>query len=666
MWQERLDFFWDGGRRLALGFFDGDDGGRDTAPQPQLTIVSARDEAFLHGPALVDVVDAARWRSRIVFVDLAADHRFVRFTAPDGGRLVIELSRASDLPEANDWRLLMLLAPEPGGGDAIDLRVAALSARGDLDQLAREQIAAAGARLVWAIGQRRAVTTDDDDANASLARLTPATQVYPLEHNRLTFEAKPYDLETAADMREAPFAIMQHWLAENGAPHAVLRLRLTESFEESASLLGRTSVAMALRQRQRLANWTQVQRQAGEPVVDPLTFDDIRKATGEPTEHPDAAEAGEAVVVVNLLNLILDHMIAGPGGVAARRVGGNRGGTGGGETIEIDFYGASLGDDVGLVSPSASAGDLGVVPSDPGGSPFLRLLRVEVDGLVPRRINDDDPLLDEMLRRATGAARAPSGAAARIVAERASAQRSRRDTLVAALNATLTRASAMERFENAGKWDLFDPLLLTSFAARAAMGPVPGGFAAYAADPALAIALSRAGALSVAGVSPSPRDSRFAPSLLNRMFAALGLSGMAPIDANDDMDAAAQSVILQKLTTSSPDAAALRDAHIRLPAGTAHWDETVKAARRLGDRSVIDVAQTHFAAHGDQEAATALADYLAWREAGNWLPAEDAAVLAALIARAENESAEARARAEAAALAPPPEKPKGFFRRLFG
>jgi len=665
MWQEQLDYFWDGGRRLALGFFDGDDGARENAPHPQLTIVSARDDAFLLGPACIDVIDAMRWRSRIVFIDLPAEHRFVRLTAPDGAQLVLELSRAADPPAANDWRLLMLLAPEPGGGDVIGLHVAALSARGDLDQLAREQIAAAGARLVWAIGQRRAVTLTD--SGGAQARLLPATQVYPLEQNRLTLEAIPYDFETAADTRDAPFAIMQLWLAENGAPRVVLRLRLAESLEESATLLGRASVAMALRQRQRLHYWMQAQRQAGEPVIDPLTFEDIRQATGDPTEHPDAVESGEAVVVVNLLNLILDPGATDSAGVAVRRAAVNRAGTAGGEIIEIDFYGAALGDDVGLVSPSAAPGDLGVTPMDPGGSPFVRLLRVEGDGLVPRRVNEDDPLLDEMLRRATGAARATSGAAARVVADRANAQRSRRERFIAALNAMLAKTNTPDRFDAAGKWELFDPLLQTSFAAGAASGSIPGGFVGYVADPALAVALSRAGALSAGGAATPSRDSRHAPSLLRRMLAALGLTGMATREfAADETDSETEALFLQKLTTSSPDAAALRDAHVSLPADVARWDETVKAARRLGDAAVIDVAQAHFAANGDPEAAAALADYLAWRQAGNWLPAEDAVVLAALIARAESESAEARARAEAAALAPPPEKPKGFFRRLFG
>jgi hypothetical protein len=659
MWQEQLDYFWDGGRRLALGFFDSDDGARENAPHPQLTIISAQDDAFRHAPTFIDLIDSARWRSRIIFIDLPADHHFLRLTAPDGAQLTVELCRGPDRPAANDWRLLTLLAPPPGGGEAIGLRVTTLSARGDLDRLAREQIAAAGTRLVWAIGQRRAVAQTDD--GFMLARLTPATQEYPAEQNRLMLEAKFYDAETAGDSRDAPFAIMQHWLAENGAPRAILRLRLAESLEESATLLGRVSVAMALRQRQRLNGWTQAQKQAGEPVIDPLTFEDIRQATGAPAEHPDAVEAGEAIVVVNLLNLILDPDATDAAGVAVRRAGANRAGATSGETIEIDYYGAALGDDIGLVCPSASQGDLGVTPADPGGSPFVRLLRVESDALAPRRLSDDDPLLDDMLRRATSAAKTTSGAAARAVAERAAAMRSRRDKFIAALNAMLARANVPERFDAAGKWDLFEPMMQTSFAARAGMGAIVGDYAGYVADPALASALARAGALNKTDASPVTRDSRTTPSLLTRTLAALGLGGMA----SGEMDIGTQAAFFQKLLANSADTAALRDARIAPPAIDASWSDTIKAARRLCDAKALREAQTHFVANDDTEAATALADYLAWRQADNWLPSKDAIVLAALVDRAETESAEARARAEAAAQTPP-EKPKGFFQRLFG
>jgi hypothetical protein len=266
-----------------------------------------------------------------------------------------------------------------------------------------------------------------------------------------------------------------------------------------------------------------------------------------------------------------------------------------------------------------------------------------------------------MLRRATSAAKTTSGAAARAVAERASAMRSRRDKFIAALNAMLARANIKERFDNAGKWELFEPLMQTSFAARAGMGAA-GGYANYVADPALAAALARAGALINAETTSMLRDSRTTPALLTRTLAALGLTGMA----SGEMDPETQASFLQKLLANSADTAALRDARIAPPIERESWSETIKAARRLGDAAALAEAQAHFIANDDAEAATALADYLAWRQGDHWLPSKDAIVLAALVARAQTESAEARARAEAAAQAPPPEKPKGFFQRLFG
>ena len=44
------------------------------------------------------------------------------------------------------------------------------------------------------------------------------------------------------------------------------------------------------------------------------------------------------------------------------RRGGDKTAPGLGETVEIDFYGAALGDEIGLVAPTARPGDLGVAP----------------------------------------------------------------------------------------------------------------------------------------------------------------------------------------------------------------------------------------------------------------------------------------------------------------
>ena len=658
MWPEQLDFLWDGRRRLAIGRFDADD-----APLPLLTVISARDDAFTIAPTLVDMIDPARWRARVAILDLPADHRFLRIAAADGVRLTLELVQTLDNAPAGVWRLVFLLLPEQPGDGEISFGGAALPLRGDFERLAREQTIAAGARLVWAIGQRRLAFRDDDGARR--LRLAPATRVFPTDQTRLAIEALPLDLEAAADPRAAPFAIMQHWLAENGAPRAILRLRLADSLEESAALLGRVSVVLALRQRQRLDVWSQRQKQAGEPAVDPLTFADIRQAIGDPLEYPDAVGTADALVVVNLLSLILDPDAGEASGIAVRRVGGARNSLAG-EIIDIDFYAAALGDDVGLICPSANPGDLGVTPVDPGGAAFVRLLRLEGDGLVARRVAEDDPFFEEMLRRASGAARATGGAAARIMNERVVGLRGRRERFVEALNRALARVNAPGRFNASGEWDILDPLLQASYAALAVSFPTEsarlGGFAAYAADPALFGALARGGDLARTARAPSARgDSQPRAALTTRYLSACDASGLAP----DDLSPEAQADLLRALAQGD-DGATLRAALVSAPMEPGAWRETIAAARTLVDAGAIRAAIEDFEGARDADAADALRDYLSFREAGAYSPATDAVTLASLVMRAGDRRAEALARIETDATTPAKEKPKGFFRRLFG
>lgn len=658
MWPEQLDFLWDGRRRLAIGRFDADD-----APLPLLTVISARDDAFTIAPTLVDAIDPSRWRARVAILDLPADHRFLRIVSADGVTLTLELVQTLENATAGVWRLVFMLLPEQAGEGEISFAGAALPLRGDLERLAREQIMAAGARLVWAIGQRRLALRDDD--GALRLRLAPATRVFPSEQSRLAIEALPLDLAAAADTRAAPFAIMQHWLAENGAPRAILRLRLVDSLEESAGLLGRVSVVLALRQRQRLDVWSQRQKQAGEPAVDPLTFADIRQAIGDPLEHPDAVGTGDALVVVNLLSLILDPDAGEDSGIAVRRVSSARNSLAG-ETIDIDFYAAALGDDVGLICPSASPGDLAVTPVDPGGVAFVRLLRFEGDGLVARRVAEDDPFFDEMLRRASGAARAAGGAAARAMNERAAGLRGRRERFVDTLNRALARVNAPGRFNASGEWDVLDPLLQASYAALAVEFPAEparlGGFAAYTADPALFGALARGGDLARTARAPNARgDSQPRAALTTRYLSACDAVGLAP----DDMSPEAQADLLRALAQGD-DGAALRAAHISAPLDPRAWRETLTAARTLVNAGAIRAAIEDFEAARDADAADALRDYLSFREAGAYSPATDAATLASLVKRAADRRAVALARAESDTSIPPTEKPKGFFRRLFG
>ena len=578
------------------------------------------------------------------------------------------LTAERDQPQGGDWRLLMTLLPDAGGVDPVAFRLATLAARGDFERLAREQTAAAGARLVWAIGQRRIVERGD---GAFIIRLAPARRVFPAHQSRLVIEAAAFEATVAADAREAPFAIMEHWLREGGAPRVILRLRIPNSIEESAALLGRCCVALAMNQRRRLKSWMLDQRAAGEPTIDPLTFDDLRQATGEANEHPDAVETTESVVIANLLALLVDPDEAEVDEVAVRR-SREKSAPGMGETVEIEFYGAALGDDVGLVCPAAAPGDIGVAPVDPGGAPFARLFRIEGDGLTPRRAADDEGLLDELMRRAADAARASTGAASRAVAERAAGLRGRRDKLIASLNGALARAEIATRFETTGLWDVLEPLAQASFVTLVVESSPPararmqqqGGYGAFRADPALSAALARGGEFAqFARLSQEPTIGRgAASSLLTRYLAACGASDMVP----PDLEPIEQARLLRTLLKEQ-ELVALRDARVTLAADATTRSEAASAARLLAETAAVERALTHFNDYGAHDAAETLEAYLRRRRMGVWTSPQEAPTLAALVARAGVELDAARLEAESLAQAPPtPEKPKGLLAAMRG
>ena len=299
-----------------------------------------------------------------------------------------------------------------------------------------------------------------------------------------------------------------------------------------------------------------------------------------------------------------------------------------GETAEIEFYGAALGDDVGIVCPAAGPGDLGIAPIDPGGPAFARLFRVEGDGLAPRRATDDDGLLDELMRRAADAARAATGAAARAVAERAAGLKGRRDKFVASLNGALARAEVAARFEPPGLWDALEPLAQASFAALVIgeTGPARarlqqlGGYGAFCADPALAAGIAEGGEFAQsARLSAEAAPARSAPSLLARYLDACGAQGMAPAGVD-----ATQEARLMRALLKEPDVAALREARVALAIDDGVRREAAKAARLIVDAAAVERARAHFAEAGATDAADMLDAYLDVRRAGGWTPPHEA------------------------------------------
>jgi hypothetical protein len=660
MWREQLDVFWDGERRLLLGFHDVDEAGAPKRPRPDLTIVSAADASFSGRTTFVDHLDASRWRGSPCVVGAPPGHLHLALLAADGAELRLALEKNRN--GAGDWRLALTLLPEGGGaGQPAVLRVLSVSQRGDFERFAREQIALAGNRLAWACAQRRALTRADGEAWT--LNLWPARQVFPLARARLSIEPLPLSFEEYEDRREAPFAIMDQWLRESGAPRPILRLRLPDSLDESSHLLSRVCVTLVMQQRRRLRDWARERKDAGEPVVDPLGVEDIRQAVGEPNEQPDAVWSNESIVVANLLRLLTAPDETPFDGFALRRQApGSAPGVG--AVLDLDFFGAALGDDIGLVSGVAEAGDLSAAPRDPGGAATIRLFRVEGDGVAPRKLDEEDPLLEEILRRAADQDAAPTGQMVRAVAERAAGLQARRERLAQSFNAALTRADYPGRLDGAGAWEALDPVLLAGFtglireasAAGRSFAARLGGYRAFRFDPSLFAALARRPEWAEGGAGPS--NAAIEAALVYRFARACGVEGMiAP-----ELSVAEQARVFDFLMeTREP--RILRGARLQLGGGDG--PDPAALARALYDVSSVEDAAAFFESDGDAASAAMLRQYLDDRAAGVWTPVARAAPLARLVAAAKEgrERAESRPPEEAP---PPPPPPKGLLAAVRG
>ena len=460
MWREQFDYYWDGRRRLAIGWFEG---AERAAVRPELTVISARDERFTNAPTLVDVISAARWRARIIVVDVPPEHRFVRLDRRRRRRTHPGALRGA---RAAAGRRLAS-APDVAAGRR-RRRPRRLSA-GGVSGARRRRTAFARADR----GGRRAIGLGDRPAPRRRARRQrprhpprPGAPHLPgLSEPTRPGGGAVRNRSAAADAREAPFAIMEHWLREVGAPRIILRLRIPDSIEEERRRCSAdAALALAMNQRRRLkAGRSSSGRRANPPSIrSPLTT--CAQATGDPHEHPDAAGTAEPVVVGNLLALLVDperrRSTESPCAAAARKPR-----PAWAKPPKSNFTARPWRLTSASFAPAAGPGDLGIAPVDPGGPAFARLFRVEGDGLAPRRATDDEGLLDELMRRAADAARAATGAAARAVAERAAGLKGRRDKFVASLNGALARAEVAARFEPPGLWDALEPLAQASFAA---------------------------------------------------------------------------------------------------------------------------------------------------------------------------------------------------------
>lgn len=599
--------------------------------RPDLIVVSAKDAAFTIAPTLVDVIDARRWRCGHCVIELPLDHAHVGLRAPDGAELRFTLTSDKTAAAGGDVRLLLVEAPDNSTLGAAPFRLAAFPARGDWERLTRDQIVRSSARLVWAISQRRRV--ERRDGAAALAHLWPAQRAFPTHQSRIVLEPIATPIGRASSSLKAPFAIMENWLRENGAPCPALRIRIPHALDESELMLARTSIALVLHQRRRFREWVREQRDAGEPIVDPLTFDDLRAATDHPLEQPEAVEADRTIVVHNLLDVILAPDSGGFDGISVKRLPESAGDD---KSVIVDvyFFAAALGDDVGLVNTAADVGDFGVVPSDPGGASNARLFRVESNGLAPRRVGEDDPSLYEALRLAADEQRKVKGGQVPADGERPTSLQARREKLLAGFNASLAAIGYAGRFETARLWDALEPISMSSFAALAADAAPEGravlsrigGYEAYRSDPSLAQAAARlhevARTIDEAGFRERRGD---AGPLTLRFIAACGI----PELAQTGVDLAAQLQIWRVLSQPSLTSRLTRT---RLSlAGAEDLRQIAHVTELLLEEAIVERSAIYCDDLELDEQAQSLRDYLARRRDGEWTKFEDAMRLSVIV-----------------------------------
>jgi len=661
MWQERVDAFWDGKRGLALGFFEEETVAAEGV-RPEIAVLAAASES-MDDAELVDLVSPERWRCGCQLFELPRGRRFVALHAVGGAELRLELCDDKLGLVGGEWRLLFVELPDTGLQAAPAFNASSFSARGDLARHAQERIVRSGARLVWALGQKRCL---ERLAGAIvLQRLEPAQRLFPAQQSHLAVEAREFCEAREEAPPRAPFAVLEHWLREGGAPCATLRLRFA-SFSQGDAFLKRASAFLVMQQRRAFREWTREQRRHGEPVADPLTCDDIRVALARPGERFDAVERSGPIVVHSLAKLVGARNASPSDGVSARRAAEE---PGPGAVVDLAFHGAALGDDVGLVSACPDGGDFEVLPADPGGVRHARVFRLGFDGLSARAMREDDPLLEDILRLAAEAER---GAELGLPeTKRAAPLQERRERLVASLNRALAAAGYGERFDPTRKWDALDPLRFWSFCALVAACPAAGradlaargGFEAFRADPALTEALAgqpdlRLAEASAPGLRRAEEEAR---PLVYRYAAILGLSGVVGPRADVATQLGAYRLLRQP-------ALARELAAARLSLDEPSFDATALAetAATLSNEAMVERAVIYCDDWEFPQKAEALRAYLERRREGEWTSTLEGSRLALIVAEADAYWREVNAARARPPEEPAPEKPGGLLAAVRG
>src|SRR5205085_10212728 len=102
-------------------------------------------------------------------------------------------------------------------------------------------------------------------------------------------------------VKNVPFALLDLWQRE-APPKVAIRIRVAGAGDDIESTLRRMAVVHVMNQRRHLRDWIKTQRQAGDPIVKPLTFEDVRTAVHDPDEAPNAVDSSHWAALFSLFD----------------------------------------------------------------------------------------------------------------------------------------------------------------------------------------------------------------------------------------------------------------------------------------------------------------------------------------------------------------------------
>lgn len=635
MW-ERLETFWDGQRTLLLGIFDGDRA--PLAAAREIAVFSRLGTDENASSTLLDVIPTDH-QPRYWLVSIPEGHRHITVQSAAGkgaaGDLQLSLVSPADIGSGS-WHLLIAGAPSDATTDLTLHVVERRAVPANREQFWERQVADSGILAVAGLLQHRSV---QDGRERRRVQLAPLRSIWPRRDSRITVEpvARPSQSRRERYRNMNPdFSILSLWLQE-APPPVVLRVSPGEVGGTTDRLLGQTAVVHVMHQRLRLNKSREQAQQEGDPPIEVLTFQDMQEALGELGEEAPFVAATEGIVAFNLFEII-DAAKNDPyeaDGISVRQVGASASAA---KSIEIEFPGASLGDDVGIVSNWANPGQLFARPQDPSGSPQARLFRVGDNELRPLTLDETYPPFDDVMQLA---GEREIGIAAKSATEPANAEQlSAAARVVSSFRARLGHAAGADFIDNA-KGHGWDAIVTAAYVGTVTAhgersveaAQHVGGYDTFLDDPAIVAAVARNPNLiddlpffTVAG-----RRSGGAGHLAARFAGVLGMPELVDSDLTGAAQIQAWRVI--RVVGAARKLAATR---IRLEGSTELLLRAELIADTLFDlpsleKAIISLRDRQELIKDAAQQADELADYAGRRRKSEWTALPDADSLAQIM-----------------------------------